>query len=57
MLKSRADLMVANNMETVEKYKGHEALIIDPEKNIKKVIGKEKVAVSLLKLILSKLKR
>jgi len=57
MLKSRADLMVANNMETVEKYKGHEALIIDPEKNIKKVIGKVKVAVSLLKLILSKLKR
>lgn len=56
MLKSNADLMVANNMETVEKYKGHEAFIIDPKKNIKKVIGKDKIALNLLKIINSKLK-
>ena len=56
MLKSKADLMVANNMETVAEYKSHEAFIIDPQKNIKKVIGKEKIASSLLKMISSKLK-
>jgi phosphopantothenoylcysteine decarboxylase/phosphopantothenate--cysteine ligase len=56
MLKSKADLMVANNMKTVAEYKSHKAFIIDPQKNIKKVIGKEKIASSLLKMISSKLK-
>jgi len=56
MLKSRADLMVANNMETVERYKGHEAFIIDPKKNIKRIVGKEKIATELLGMINSKLK-
>jgi phosphopantothenoylcysteine synthetase/decarboxylase len=55
MLKSNANLMVANNMETVKKIKEHEAFIIDPEKNVIKVVGKEKIAIELLNLISTKL--
>lgn len=56
MLKSSADLMVANNMQTVEKFQGHEAFIIDLQKNIKRIVGKEKIATELLSTINSKLK-
>lgn len=56
MMKSNADLMVANNMKTVVSQKKHEVFIIDPQKNIKRVVGKEKIATELLKTINSKLK-
>lgn len=56
MLKSNADLMVANNMKTVVSQKKHEAFIIDPKKNIKMIVGKEKIATELLNIINSELK-
>lgn len=55
MLESSADLMVANNMETVIKNKGHEAFIIDAKRNVKKFTGKEKISLNLLKIISSKI--
>lgn len=47
MMKSKADLMVANEFaETSEKY--HRAYIINPKKEVKKVVGKENIAKQLL---------
>jgi len=47
MLKSKADLMVANEFaETSEKY--HRAYIINPQKKVKPIIGKENIADQLL---------
>lgn len=56
MNESRADLIVANNFESViQNEKKHTAFIIDKNKNIKKVIGKNKIATELIKSIVGKI--
>lgn len=53
---SDADLIVANNFESViQNEMEHTAFIIDKNKNIKKVIGKKKIAIELIKLIAKKI--
>lgn len=52
MIQSNADLIVANDFRTITKgHKNHIAFIINPQKLIKKIIGKEKIANELLRLI------
>jgi len=54
MQKSNADLMVANDFNTVSK--NHKAFIIDKKKNIKTFLGKEKIAWGLLKTLEEQIK-
>lgn len=52
MIQSNADLIVANDFQTVTRgHKNHVAFIINPQKLIKKITGKEKIADELLRLI------
>ena len=54
MMSSKADLIVANDFKTV--IASHKAFIIDKDKKIKEVNGKEKIASELFKLLELKLK-
>ena len=54
MLESNADLIVANDFNTV--IKRHKAFIINKDKDCIESEGKEKIAKDMLKIIVSKLK-
>ena len=54
MLHSKANLMVANDFKTVSRE--HQAFIIDKNRNIKEIRGKEKITLALLKIIYTELK-
>lgn len=57
MIQSNADLIVANDFRTITRgYKNHIAFIINPQKLIKKITGKEKIANELLRIISLRLK-
>jgi phosphopantothenoylcysteine decarboxylase/phosphopantothenate--cysteine ligase len=53
MLESKADLIVANDFNTV--YKNHKAFVIDKHKNIKEFLGKQEVALGLLEALKDKI--
>jgi len=53
MLDSRANLMVANNLENISV--NHKAYIIDKQKKVKAVFGKGEIAKELIKEIIGKL--
>ncbi|MDD4333477.1 MAG: phosphopantothenoylcysteine decarboxylase [Patescibacteria group bacterium] len=53
MLYSKADLMVANQLDNIGT--NHEAYLMDPQKNIKTIIGKNNIARELVKEIQKRL--
>lgn len=54
MKASKADLIVANDFKTV--IKSHKAFIIDNDKKVREINGKDKIAGELFKVLESKLK-
>lgn len=56
MIQSNAELMVANDfkMATVGEKK-HVAFIINPEKNVREIKGKENIALNLLRIVSSRI--
>jgi len=55
LIESNAELIVANDFKTVSRK--HKGFIIDKDKKIIRVYGKEKIAYRLLQIISSRLKR